>query len=240
MLDILKEWKEILVIVVPAIYATGYAIWKRIQIKKIEIDKKSIECRVAMFNRWEHEESCNINSKIRSRCNYFKDQGDADLVSYFQLENGTIATSRLHNMFITCLVEDDRFGRLPKAITKMQRIPYSQVAVWIDTVRQHVYGLPNGIEDVESVSFGEILKEKGVRSALYEEVRDGHGYFIGVCSFEYAEAKYNNEDVQSQKEDLHDFKTSVQSIFIEFHMLQEEKLKELKITIEDVNKYRRR
>lgn len=235
-IDILNIVKDSLIVIVPAVWGIIYAIRKNIKEKKTKIDQQAIEKRVEMFNRWEYEMSASIISRIKNCCNYFKDQSAADLVSFFQLENGTIATSKLHNMFITCLAEDDRFGKLPKYIKNLQRLPYSQVNDWVDKVRSGSYKILKGIEEVDSESCKEILKNKGVKSGLYDRVEDGNGYFIGICCLEYEGFNFNDMSANSQEKLLNDFKVTVHSIFIQYHIDRETKMKELGISQEDVSR----
>ena len=236
-MEFIKEIQVVLLVVVPAIYGVIYAVIKKVKEKKSKVDNQAITKRVEIFQNWIVEESLKVVTKIKSACNYYKDQGQADLVSFFQLENGTIATSKLHNMFITCLVEDDRYGRLPKMASKYQRIPYGQVSSWVDEVRRGPNVIPH-IEKIEDAYLLEMWKEKLVLSAMYEEVRDANAYFIGFVCFEYSTPDFNGQDKENQKKVIHDFRVAIQSIFIDFHISRENKMKELNIHREDISKER--
>ena len=232
----------------PLLIAAYFGFREKFNKKKKEVDEKKKKedyeefiknkerCKDA-FKAWEHEESQRIISKIKNLCNYYKDTSDVDLVSYGQLENGTVATSKLCNMFVTCLAEDDRFGNVSKGIMSRQRTPYSSVASWVDVVRNEVYD----IEDLKSFSEKEENKYAtmsgytGAGSMMTESVKDGTGYFIGFVMFEYAEINFNNLDSKKQKITLHEFKASVQSIFITYHIMRDEKMKEYNLSLADIN-----
>ena len=230
------ESVEIIVItVVPVIYATIYQVIKKIQKKKNEMDKIEKSKRIEEYNNWEHEESMFVTSRVRSMCNYYKDQGAVDLVSFYQIENGTVARSKLCNMFLTCLAEDERYGPLPKYLHKLQRIPYSQVASWVELVRCNQVVIPN-INNIKNEFIKDTCIDKLVNSSLSEQIKDSNGWFLGICLFEYVGVNYNGKEEMAERAILSNFAASVNSIFINYHEARLNKLTELGLTPADIEK----
>lgn len=235
--ETLKTVEIVVITTIPAIYAIGYTLYKRIKQKKEEIDRLDKTRRLAIFNNWEHEESMLVTSRVKSICNYYKDQGDVDLVSFYQIENGTVARSKLCNMFLTCLVEDDRFGNLTKYIHKLQRIPYSQISSWVEKVRECRLEIST-VEEIQNNMIKTVMVDKGTKSSLSEQVRDSNGWFLGICLFEYSKENYNGGDIESQRELMSRFSASITSTFINYHVLRLDKLRELKLSLSDVEVYK--
>lgn len=231
--DILGVVEIIAVTVVPAVYVIVYNIHKKITSKREEMESLDKSKRVELFTNWEYDESMQVTSRVRSICNYYKDQGEVDLVSFFQIENGTVARSKLSNMFVTCLAEDGRFGAIPKHLHLLQRVPYSQVASWIEKVRKDILAI-NDHENIENRYIKDITFDKGAKSSISERVKDNEGWLMGICTFEYSGTNYNGQDEASQKLLMSKFSASVTSTFINYHLLRECKLRELKLTQVDV------
>lgn len=126
LLEFLDKLGPLLYIVVPAIAGIWYNLKTKVREKESEVRETGKRKALRLYDIWEHEESKVVISKIKDLCNFYKDKGHADLVQYLQLENGTAATSKIQNMFLTCLAEDDRYGSIPKIIKKLQRMPYSE------------------------------------------------------------------------------------------------------------------
>ena len=112
----ITEIEPLLLIIIPAIFATGIKINNKIKEKREELEKENDVKNREKFLEWEHKESMLTIDRVKTVCNYYRDIGNMDLVNYIQFENGTSATSKLCNMFLSCLAEDDRFGSIPKKI----------------------------------------------------------------------------------------------------------------------------
>lgn len=241
-LDNITKTINLICVTIVALLPIILPAWNKIKKKKSEVDDKikseDTEKRIISYDRWEHDESTRVISRVKNECNAFKDKSGADLVSYFQIENGTTAISKLQNMFLTCLAEDDRYGNVPKAMMKQQRIPYSQVASWIDLVRDHVVGVADKTQ-IKSDTIRDMVVEKKVGSSLSEQVLDAQGYFFGIVLFEYAKENYNKSHIDGEKQSLHDFRTSIESIFRNYHLQREEKLKEFNLTLTDISQRRK-
>lgn len=234
-LELLKSLELIVLTVVPVVYAIIYKLLKKVNDKQKEIDRIEKTKRLEIYSNWEHEESMSVTSCIKAMCNYYKDQGAVDLVSFYQLENGTVARSKLCNMFLSCLAEDDRYGLLPKYMHKVQRVPYSQVSSWVEKVRVNFIE----VEDCSVVKdefIKEVCLDKLTKSSLSMQVRDSEGWFVGICVFEYVEVCYNGNDVVGERELLGRFTASINSIFINYHISRLAKLQELKLTLSDIEK----
>lgn len=221
------------------IYAFIAKIIKEIKHKNAEINKKTsdkIRIRnIANFNHWEHVQSADTISRIKEQCNFTKDRSMADRVQYFQLENGTIAVSKLCNMFITCLTEDSRYGRLTKEIENLQRIPYSRLSTWIEAVKEQIMDPRENAIAMNCIN-DEALKElnslfsQPIRSSISAPVFDHNHVFVGVCCLNYAGFDFNESDLESEMEILDQFKFTIESILVHYQKLRVDKLTELGLT----------
>lgn len=216
-------------------FAVGYKVYKGIKDKHSELvqaDKKKIETQNReKFNEWEHNASLEVIVRIKHLCNLYKDRSGADRVSYVQLENGTLAISRLCNMFISCLAEDSRFGNLPKDIRKLQRISYSHLSEWIEAMRtvdtsNRILALRKDSEILGSIN---AIYTKPIGSQISIIVNDYNSVFVGCCLFEYANDNYNSIDIASESILLNDFRVAVETTLYNYFVLREKKKEELDI-----------
>lgn len=233
--QIMKFIEQFQVVIYPlliAAYAVGYKFYKEMKQKKADIDKEVTASTKAKnldkYRQWEHEHSLAVLSKIRDLCNYYKDLGAMDLVSYLQLENGTMATSKLCNMFVSCVAEDNRFGRLQKQIGNLQRIPCSTILDWVLGVQTGRFMFGN-IDDIEEQVTKDTFISQKIQSSIALGVNDPEGYFIGACVFDYADKGYNNQDLEKELNQINQLKVGIQTIFFNYHMSRNEKRKELNI-----------
>lgn len=230
-LEILDKIEPLILVVVPALIGIWLKVSTKVKeenetFKKME-NKKLLE----KYNMWEHEESRRVIMKIKELCRIYKDRSVADEVMYLQLENGTIATSKLCNMFVTCLAEDDRYSDIPKKIKKLQRLPYSQLAEWVDKVSENKVVIPEfGVETIH-------IEEdffSSVNSHMAKSVIDKDGYLIGMVVFNYKNKNFNSPNEQNdecnenhQLKLLREFKVSVEAIFIAYNVARIDMKKEL-------------
>ncbi len=226
-LEFLDKIEPLLLVVIPTIFGIWLKLKSEINKKKKDITEKEIQNAKEKYDMWQHEESRRIITKIKELCNVYRDKSDADSVMYFQLENGTIATSKLCNMFITCLAEDERYGEIQKRLSKLQRIPYSQLADWVTEVQSKILLYDNAIELPEGSVKDTLLGNLG--SHIAAPVFDYDGYLIGMCAFNFKDINYNNASKESQVKLIEQFEASVETIFISYHIARKEKKRELGI-----------
>lgn len=230
-LKILDKLEPLILVVIPTLFGiwikTANKVKEKNETYKKAVKKKSLE----KYDMWEHEESRRVIAKIKELCRVYKDRSKADEVMYIQLENGTVATSRLCNMFLTCLAEDDRYSTIPKKIRKLQRVPYSQLSEWVEEVTTH--------ECVISDVQGEHMRVEepffdDVGSHLSETVHDKDGYLIGVVVFNYSQKDFNEAEKEKQIDFLRQFQASVESVFISYHVSRQDMKKQLHLDTEDI------
>ena len=206
--------------------------------KRKEIDAENEAKNKESYQLWKHEESTRVITRIKDLCNFYKDKGHMDSVSYVQLENGTVAASKLCNMFVTCLAEDDRFSNLPKYMDQFQRIPYSKVSFWADSIaalsfdntKQNIIMTPNSDALEQNASIRKIIAFDGIKSSIVAPVYDPNGTLIGAGIFLYHKLDFNGMSPEEQRILMNQFRTSLESIFLEFYLARIDKMKEFKIT----------
>lgn len=226
----IEDFKWIISILLPAIVALFYEIkgkWTKAKGDRIKANRdKALE----IYDKWEHEESKEVISKIKNLCNHYKDRGQADLVQYLQLENGTMATSKIQNMFMTCLAEDDRDGSIPKMIKLLQRMPYSETTCWINKLTEvtsegeFILKTP----DLSKADYNRTRIEgiKGIGSVIVAPVFDPGNILLGICVFFYHQTDYNgheNDEILSMQR----FRAATESVILMYHTSRKDKKREL-------------
>lgn len=214
-LKILDKIEPLILVVIPTLFGIWMKTANKIKEKNESFKRGEQKKALEKYNMWEHEESRRVIAKIKELCRVYKDRSKADEVMYLQLENGTVATSKLCNMFITCLAEDDRYSVIPKKIRRLQRVPYSQLSEWVEDVTTHECVIP----DVQESHFN--IEEQffeDVGSHLSETIHDKDGYLIGMVVFNYSSKNFNDGDKEKQIEFLRQFQASIESIFISYHV----------------------
>lgn len=235
LIELLDKIGPLFYVVVPTVFGIYLNVRDKIRDKEHEVNTFKLEKAREKYNEWEHEESQRVIRKIKDLCDYYKDKGHMDLVQYIQLENGTVATSKLCNMFVSVLAEDSRSGPLQKLISKMQRIPYSRVACWFDQIKavdKHVRPAEAfTVADTNKVhcTIAEVTGTDDVKSTVLIPVYDPNEIFLGACAFYYEGINFNNMDRGEQVQLIFKFKTSVETIFFDYHMARLGKKKELKL-----------
>lgn len=230
--EILSQLDTILCVIVPTAVVVYMNVKNKVKEAKIKDETKRIKQAEEKYDVWEHEESKVVISRIKNLCNLYKDRGHADLVQYLQLENGTIATSKIQNMFLTCLCEDDRHGSVPKMIKKLQRIPYSETVCWLDKLTDLEYTIDACLctPDISTADYSRTRIEdiSGIGSVMVAPVYRPDNLLLGICVFYYHDIKYNGM-FKKEHEYLTAFKASVESVILDYHVHRDEKKRELKL-----------
>lgn len=228
--EIIKEFRTILLFVLPTLVAVFYEIKTRFMKEKSERLKKNRERALDAYDKWEHEESKAVINNIKNFCNHYKDRGHADLVQYLQLENGTMASSKIQNMFMTCLAEDDRQGVLPKMIKVLQRMPYSETTCWLNKLAEITSDGDTILKtpDLSKADYNRTRLEgiKGIESVIVAPVFDPGNILLGICVFFYHQKNYNGQE-NSESKYMKEFSTSVESVILMYHAARTDKKKEL-------------
>lgn len=229
--NIIKLISPVIVTIAPALYVLYDKVYKKIKEKKKEIAKKDKADAEDKMLTWEHEASMNVVDRIRDICNYYKDTGHMDLVNFIQLENGTVATSKIYNMFIRCIAEDTRASIVPKMSTAVQRVPYNMVSDLINNTRSSEKGyLIKRYEDVKNIYEGyvDIIPSfEHIQSLITAPVKDSDGVLIGFCAFYYTHEDWNHIAEQDCKDLMQKFVGSVETVYSEYSKSKRKKRKDL-------------
>jgi len=129
-------------------------------------------------------------------------------------------------MFVTCLAEDNRYGDIQKRLSELQRIPYSQVAEWVEAIGGTKLIIPDIKQNNDNWNCP-VLKDAA--SHISAPVRDKDGHLAGVTVFNYKNINFNNSDETQQINFMENFKTAIETIFLAYYVSQRDKMKELKI-----------
>lgn|GEM_PF-4698418 len=127
-------------------------------------------------------------------------------------------------MFVTCLAEDNRYGDIHKKLTELQRIPYSQVAEWVDAIGGTKLIIPDTKLNKENWNCP-VLQDTA--SHISAPVRDKDGHLAGVTVFNYKNINFNNSDETQQINFMENFRTSIETIYLAYYVSQCDKMKEL-------------
>nr|CAI9751337.1 hypothetical protein DGKKSRWO_DGKKSRWO_CDS_0057 [uncultured phage]CAI9752214.1 hypothetical protein CVNMHQAP_CVNMHQAP_CDS_0057 [uncultured phage] len=229
-LDFLNAIEPVLLVIIPAILGIWIKIKAKIEEKEQKIKTENTAKNENIFSSWEHEKSKEVIDNIQSICNYYKDIGYMDLVNYIQFENGTTAMSKICNMFLTCLAEDNRFGTIPKMIDYVHRTSYSRLSVWVKDINS----APDGIyiatkrEDFSEDYSDFIPSCKHIKSFISGAVKDPNGVLIGICSFYYVDT-LDSSVIEQNVAVLRKFITSVETIFLNYQLDREKMKKSLNL-----------
>lgn len=233
--EFIKLIEPILLIGIPTCFGIWLKLKNKIDEKEKEIKEQNEAKNKELFLEWEHKESMAIINKVKAICNYYRDIGHMDLVNYIQFENGTVATSKLCNMFLSCLAEDSRYGVIPKFISSLQRIPYSRLSTWTNNVinaENGIYRVNNREKDFDEDYSDFVIGSENVKSFISGAVKDHNGSLIGICSFFFAKENCcgdNDESREKCLQTLQHFVISVETIFLEYNLARKNKKKELNI-----------
>lgn len=234
LIEFIDKIEPLLLIIIPTCFGIYLKVKSKIAEKEKQINNEIFVKNKEKFSDWEHNESIKVINRIKNLCNYFKDIGHMDLVNYVQFENGTLATSKLCNMFLSCLAEDSRFSTIPKMIPNFQRIPYSRMSSWINNITYETENTSNFlIVSDKNKKFNEdclddiIINNEKIKSFVSCPVRDPKGILIGICSFYYAETDFAGRTDEQCRELMSKFVSSVESVLIEYNIMRDNKKAEL-------------
>ncbi len=234
-----EDVKELLELITPYIYVIApiiFGIYLKLRDKFKETQTKIKDLDVAKakeeYSVWKHEESQRVIRKIKDMCNLYKDKSNAGLAQYLQLENGTMATSKICNMFVSCLAEDDRYGRIPKLSSRLQRVPYAKVTSWINKIIQNKESSINYVLTPNAAaadySFTDIIDAPEIKSCIIAPVYDQNEILLGMCIFYYPEINFCNHE-QQEIELINRFRTAIESVLWEYHNDRKHKKQTLKL-----------
>ena len=121
--------------------------------------------------------------------------------------------------------------------TKLQRIPYSRVSDWIeDILEAHDSGEEYFIvHDLDNTDYGllDLFKESKIHSSVVVPIYDPNNLLIGFCAFYYTNPNLNNQTDESATSLIHHFQSSIESIFLSYHLDRKSKKRELGLIGDD-------
>ena len=227
---ILDELGPLLYVIIPTIFGIYFNLREKVKAKEAEVKSVNKAKAKQVYDAWEHDESQNVIRKIKDLCNIYKDKSSCGLAQYLQLENGTMATSKICNMFVSCLAEDGRYGKVPKLSHKIQRVPYAKLTSWINKIIEikgsaSDYILTPDIANAD-YNFAEIVDAPNVKSLMVAPVYNPNEILLGMCVFYYDEKNFGGHE-ESEVVLINKFRTGVESVLLEYHMNRQEKKKTL-------------
>ena len=228
-LDVIKALEPLILVIIPCVFGIWLKLKLKLQDKKIEVLKKVSDENKQKFLDWQHDESIKLYSKLKEVCNMYCDLCHVE-TSFIQLENGTLATSKLCNMFFSCIAEDDRYTNNKKLTDTLQRIPFIRLSNWFNKVNtsKHTVVYLNEEKDIDSL----FLDCIGIKTLVSGAVKK-RGNIIGICNFAFYKKQ---EDFYVLGTNFHDnmlkFVSAVEAIFLSYDTERENKKKELNITNE--------
>ena len=221
--NFIKLIEPLILVVIPLCFGIYLKLKIKCIEKKQEINNKINGAKKQELIDWRHTESINVINRLKEVCNYHCDIGKVH-ASYIQLENGTIATSKLCNMFFSCVAEDNRYSVLRKMVDTIQRIPFTRMSNWFNKVYNSEYQVVYLMDkkDIDDIFIDTI----GVKCMISSLVKDSKGLVIGVCNFLYANEQ-DIEDLNESNAQMLKFVSSIETIFLDFNLSIESKKKEL-------------
>lgn len=221
--NFIKLIEPLILVVIPLCFGIYLKVKVKCIEKKQEIDNKVSGKKKQELLDWRHKESIDVINKLKEVCNYHCDIGHVH-TSYIQLENGTIATSKLCNMFFSCVAEDNRYSNLRKMVDSIQRIPFTRMSSWFNKVYNSEYQVVylTDKKDIDDIFSNNI----GVKCMISSLVKDSKGFVIGVCNFIYSDEQ-EIEDLNESNAQMLKFVSSIETIFLDFNISLENKKKEL-------------
>lgn len=235
--ELLRNLEIVLIVVIPALFAMYKKIKKEIESQSTKLSRSIHNKNVDAFHEWQHKESIIVLNKLNEICNYYCDISKVH-TSFIQLENGTLATTKISNMYFSCCAEDDRYSNAAKFIDKIQRVPYVRLSRWFNYVTDNSTETRN-IVYVDKLSLDDLLwLDCSVENIVSGLVRNPRGVIVGVCNF-----IFNSEDKDiNSKEQIHDtitqmnkFISGIETTFLNYETAVKHKLDELELDAEDIN-----
>ena len=227
-LKFLRVVEPIAIYIIAIVVFLCFKLNKIYENSKTKIKEAIVRKNKEVFNNWLHNESRYTILKIKELCNVYFDKSHADNVLYIQFENGTTATNKLSNMYITCIAEDNRYGEITKKCANVQRIPYNDVASWIEDNNSQMFVCISNIDETCKVLKRQLLFSD-VNSTLSISIHDLENNFIGIAIFNYKDANLNGGNEEEEVRIITKFKNSIETVFFSYHILIQDKKKELEI-----------
>lgn len=227
--DFIKLIEPLILVIIPLLFGIWIKLKTKIIAEKDKITKEISGKAKQQLSDWRHKESIKVIKELKEVCNYHRDLAGSVHTSYIQLENGTIATSKICNMFFSCIAEDTRYSKIPKATDYIQRIPFTRMSSWFNKVYDSEYQVVylTKQEDIDDIFYNTV----GIKCMVSSLVRDAKGYVIGICNFMFADGQEIDDLIDCNTQMLK-FVSSVETIFLDFNFELENKKKEL--GLEDV------
>lgn len=228
-IDFVKSIEPLLLILIPLLYSVCIKLKSKIVEQNIKIQTQQKDKNEQKLLDWRHEESIKVINRLKEICNYHCDISHIH-TSYIQLENGTIATSKLCNMFFSCIAEDNRYSNLPKLIDIVQRIPYIRLSGWFNKIQQtdHQVVYISDKKYIDDLFYDKI----GIRCLVSGFVRDSNGLIIGVCNFMFIEEQ-DTASLDECHSQMLKFISSVETLFLDFNINLKNKRESLGFKDED-------
>lgn len=227
--EFIKLIEPLILVIIPLLFGIWIKLKTKIEKEKVKIHTQISSKAKEELSDWRHSESIKVINKLKEVCNYHCDLSHVH-ASYIQLENGTLATSKLCNMFFSCVAEDNRYSDLKRQTDIIQRIPFIRLSNWFNKVYESEYQVVYLVnsKDIDSLLYDNI----GVKCMVSSLVRDTKGLVIGVCNFVYS-AEQNKDELDEVNAQMIKFVSSVETIFLDFNLSLKQKKEKLGIINEE-------
>lgn len=173
-IDFIKLIEPLLLVIIPLVYGFFFKLRHKFKEKKKKLTNEERKKNEQIFSDWRHEESINVTNKLNNMCNYYADIAHVN-ASYIQLENGTIATSKLCNMFFSCIAEDNRFSQMQKLKDKIQRVPFVRMSEWFNSVSNSSHKVVYLLNNNNNKEIDSVFHDTGINCMVSSLVRDPKG-----------------------------------------------------------------
>jgi hypothetical protein len=224
-IEIANSLSAILGAIIPVAIFSFYRIYKLIKQKIAVLQTKEL-------NDFKHMESCHTIAKLTEFVNLYKDKSKADAIIVLQFVNGTVATNGLDNMYVNCLIEDTRYGNLPKKYDIIQREPYHVYADFIGPLNRHgtVFEDTDLYTNHKDWTFKPVFRQWG--SCLATACFNKDMIISAVILFGYEYGNYNGLDTLKQKDHLCQLRTTYETLLLEYLFTVNRKATELHVAID--------
>lgn len=185
---------DIVLVLIPVATTIGYKIVKKWIDEWHGLKRKDREKAQQQLIQFSHTKSMLSMKNLEEICNIYVDKSHADCIMFLQLENGTMADSKLQNMFITCIAESDRYSELPKRMNKIQRLPLQSIISYIEKVNQcgMVEMISNDISTDVDLKAKNLLFSQNISAWRMKVIHNKDGYITGYVVFEYLFDSHEN------------------------------------------------
>ena len=222
-IEFIKAIEPLIIVIIPLIFGIWLKLKSKLLDKKIKVNHDIDNKKQEEFLKWQHEESMKTVTKLKEICNFYADTYYTH-TAFIQLENGTLATSKLCNMFFSCSVEDTRYSPMLKLIHNIQRIPYIQMSDWFNKIlnseNEVVYMCDK--DNIDEIFYNQI----GVRCMMASLVHDAQDTVIGVGIF-MSDVEHTKEQLNRYNPEVKKFISSLETTFLNYNTNMKIKRKEL-------------